>query len=124
MIYSYLSRPAAAGRAWINKAYEICGLGIRVNQPAFGCEGNRFGTANRFQLCQDRSDVTLYRSFADIKNRPYLLVASAVGDTPQNFKLTLREFGMCNRRTNLHENPIQYAFLYLSCSIRLGERNP
>src|ERR1700716_2205406 len=91
------SRPAAAGRAWINKAYEICGLGIRVNQPAFVCDGNRFGTANRFQFCQDRSDVTLYRSFADIKNRPYLLVASAVGDIPQNFKLTLREFGMCNR---------------------------
>jgi hypothetical protein len=54
--------------------------GIRSDQPAFRGDGNSFGPTNCFQLCQDRSDVTLYRRFADIKDRPDLLIASSIGD--------------------------------------------
>jgi len=93
MIYSHLS----CNDRIITKAHGICGPGIRVNQPAFGCDGNRLGPANRFQLSQDRSDVTFHCSLADIKNRSDLLITSAVDDTLQNFEFTLRQFGMCYR---------------------------
>ena len=64
-----------------------------MDQPAFARNGDCFGTANRFQLGQNGSDVTLDGRLADVKRCPYLLIALAIGDIFQDLKIPLREFG-------------------------------
>src|SRR5260370_15747786 len=73
------------------------GLLARLEQPALASDGNSFCTAHCVQLCEYSFYVTPYRVFADIKNCSNFLIASAVGNILQNFKLTLREFGMGHR---------------------------
>jgi hypothetical protein len=64
----------------LDKLDSFSSSGIRSDQLAFRGDGNSFGPTNWFQLCQDRSDLTLYRRFADIKDCPDLLIASSIGD--------------------------------------------